>query len=547
MDQYIAAARVLIVDDEIMNILVLQQMLEQWGCVNVVSTTDPHQTLALYESFQPDIVLLDLIMPGLDGFALMEQFRQVIPAEIYLPILVLTADTNLESRRKALAAGAMDFLTKPFDRMELYLRIGHLLQTRFLHLQLRQQNQLLEQRVAERIEALRATEQRLRTVVTHAPIGLFALNREGIFTLSDGGVLPLLGLPLKDAVGQSIFTLFAGWPEILSHAHRALGGESLAEVIEMDDAVLEIWWTPEHDSAGQATGTTGVIVNISEQVQAQREAERARAASEELAEMRSDFVAAVGHELRTPLTAVIGLGQLLQTRWEYLPEVQKQELISRIVSAATRQKRLVEDLLSLTHERGASPKVTSIQLGSLLRMVIAEAQLTYPSQHIDLLGSEQVQVRANPDRLTQIIGNLIDNAAKYSPEDSSITVSWGVDEHAVTLLVRDQGSGIPQAGRELLFTRFGRIPGSVMRGGRVGTGLGLYLGREWARSMGGDLDLESTGPEGSTFRLRLPLGAGEGVNAPASRLSTTQEDVTGHNQGSRPREVAPDRTAGYGR
>ncbi len=546
MDQYIATARVLIVDDEIMNILVLQQMLEQWGCANVVSTTDPYQTLALYESFQPDIVLLDLIMPGLDGYALMEQFRRVISADSYLPILILTADTNLQSRRKALAAGAMDFLTKPFDGVELYLRMGHLLQTRFLHLQLRQQNRLLEQRVAERVEALRATEQRLRTVVTHAPIGLFALNGEGIFTLSDGGVLPLLGLPLRDAVGQSIFTLFAGWPEILAYARRALDGEILAEIVEIDETVLEFYWTPEHDGAGQVTGTTGVIVNISEQVQAQREAERARAASEELAEMRSDFVAAVGHELRTPLTAVIGLGQLLQARWEYLPEAQKQALIGRIVSAATRQKRLVEDLLSLTQERSSPPAVTPIPLGALLRMVIAEAQVTYSGQRIDLRGSEQVQVLANPDRLLQILGNLIDNAAKYSPEDSSITVAWQVDGDMITLRVCDHGSGIPQAGRELLFTRFGRVPGSVMRGGRVGTGLGLYLGREWARAMGGDLDLETTGSTGSTFRLRLRVAPGDSMHIPATPPSTIHEDVSRHNPDGRQRKLAPDRTAGSG-
>jgi signal transduction histidine kinase len=546
MDQYISMARVLIIDDEIMNVLVLQQMLEQWGCANVVSTTDPHQALALYESFQPDIVLLDLIMPGLDGFALMQQFRQIIPPENYLPILVLTADANIQSRRKALAAGAMDFLTKPFDRMELYLRIGHLLQARFLHLQLKTQNQMLEKLVEERVQALRATEQRLRTVVAHAPIGLFALNNEGVFTISDGGVLPLLGLPLKEAVGQSIFTLFAGWPEVLAHARRTLDGENLIEVLEMDEAVLEIWWTPEHDSSGRIVGSTGVIVNVSEQVQARREAERARAASEELAEMRSDFVAAVGHELRTPLTAVIGLGQLLQSRWQYLAETQKQELINRIVSAATRQKRLVEDLLSLTQVRGAPPHVGATHLSTLVRMVVAEAQVTYVGQRIDLLGPGDVQVLAHPDRLMQILGNLVDNAAKYSPEDSAITVAWEVHDGSVLIRVRDRGSGIPDAGRELLFTRFGRIPGSVMRGGRVGTGLGLYLGREWARSMGGDLDLESTGPEGSTFLLRLPCANGENADTLASYAHTSREGATWRQPPGRPQEAAQERSAGRG-
>jgi signal transduction histidine kinase len=100
---------------------------------------------------------------------------------------------------------------------------------------------------------------------------------------------------------------------------------------------------------------------------------------------------------------------------------------------------------------------------------------------------------------------MMDNAAKYSPEGSPIIVWWGPEDDNGSLRVLDRGPGVPPHGRELLFSRFGRVPGSRMRAGRVGTGLGLYLGRGLAKAMGGDLDLESTGGEGSTFRLRLPL------------------------------------------
>jgi signal transduction histidine kinase len=83
-------------------------------------------------------------------------------------------------------------------------------------------------------------------------------------------------------------------------------------------------------------------------------------------------------------------------------------------------------------------------------------------------------------------------------------VSWEIEDFAVVLRVRDEGSGIPEDGKQYLFTRFGRVPGSRIREGRVGTGLGLYLGRQLARVMGGDIDLEATGATGSTFRLTLP-------------------------------------------
>jgi len=105
----------------------------------------------------------------------------------------------------------------------------------------------------------------------------------------------------------------------------------------------------------------------------------------------------------------------------------------------------------------------------------------------------------------QILVNLIDNAAKYSPEGASIDVSWIPDGDRVVVRVRDHGVGMPAEGRDHLFTRFGRVPGSSARPGHTGTGLGLFLGHGFAQAMGAALDLESTGPQGSVFRLTLPM------------------------------------------
>ena len=106
--------------------------------------------------------------------------------------------------------------------------------------------------------------------------------------------------------------------------------------------------------------------------------------------------------------------------------------------------------------------------------------------------------------MEQVLVNLLDNAAKYSPEGSPVEVRWADEDGMIAVRVPDHGPGIPDEGRGVLFTRFRRVPGSRMRAGRVGTGLGLYLGRAYADAMGGRLDLESTGEDGSTFCLRLP-------------------------------------------
>ncbi len=130
-------AKILIVDDERVNVVLLERILAQAGYRNVKGVVDPTEALRLYDQFEPDLVLLDLHMPTLDGFAVMKLLEDRIPSDAFLPILVLTADVQPEVKQRALAAGAKDFVNKPFDRTEVLLRIQNLLQTRFLHLRLR--------------------------------------------------------------------------------------------------------------------------------------------------------------------------------------------------------------------------------------------------------------------------------------------------------------------------------------------------------------------------------------------------------------------------
>jgi putative two-component system response regulator len=152
----IERARILIVDDQPANVALLEKLLARVGYQHLHGTTDPRHVPALFAQFNPDLILLDLHMPEVDGFAVMEQLAALIPAGVYLPILVLTADINENIRRRALASGAHDFLLKPFDATEVWLRIANLLRTRFLHVQLARHNELLDERVRERTQELEA-------------------------------------------------------------------------------------------------------------------------------------------------------------------------------------------------------------------------------------------------------------------------------------------------------------------------------------------------------------------------------------------------------
>ena len=203
------------------------------------------------------------------------------------------------------------------------------------------------------------------------------------------------------------------------------------------------------------------------------EQERARAA-EELARLRDEFVATVSHELRTPLTAIIGYGELLQARWEGLSDAERRDWIVRIVFSANRQRQLVEDLLLLAQLDHRIPAVQAalVDMPPLLARAAEEVEASYRSQLIERAGPSLLWAWADPPRVLQIVINLADNAAKYSPEGSPVFLTWGLASSAdpaygipagdwVLIRVRDHGSGIPLSGRERLFERFGKLSGAA--------------------------------------------------------------------------------------
>lgn len=149
MDDAMARSRILVVDDTQANLLLLEMILEDIGFTDVVCINDPRLAFDTWTSFEPDLVLLDLHMPGLSGLDVLAQIRATSRPG-FLPVLMLTADASSEAKVRALSTGANDFLTKPFDRVEVQLRIENLLRIRHLHMELQQQNAHLEERVRER-------------------------------------------------------------------------------------------------------------------------------------------------------------------------------------------------------------------------------------------------------------------------------------------------------------------------------------------------------------------------------------------------------------
>jgi putative two-component system response regulator len=145
-------AHVLVVDDELSTVGALRRLLDEWGYLNGADTSNPADVASLCLRQPPDLVIMDLHMPGLDGFQVLELLRPWTTANPPVPVLVVTSDVSSEVRERALANGARDFLTKPFQNRELRLRVGNLLEMRKAHLELQLQNETLEQRISERTQ-----------------------------------------------------------------------------------------------------------------------------------------------------------------------------------------------------------------------------------------------------------------------------------------------------------------------------------------------------------------------------------------------------------
>jgi PleD family two-component response regulator len=161
--------KILIIDDQALNVMLLEQILREQGYNRLHSVSDSRTAMAAIAEFEPDLVLLDLMMPHVDGFSILESVRANEENQTFLPILVLTADASEETKLRALSAGATDFLQKPFDKTEVVLRIRNLLQSRNAHVLLDNQRAALEEAIRERTTELHETIERTQRAEVGAP------------------------------------------------------------------------------------------------------------------------------------------------------------------------------------------------------------------------------------------------------------------------------------------------------------------------------------------------------------------------------------------
>jgi PAS domain S-box-containing protein len=268
-EQEIRSAGILIVDDQPSNVMLLEEMLRADGYNCIASTTDPYAVCELHRNERYDLILLDLLMPGMDGFQVLEELKKIEP-QGYLPVLVITAQPAHKLR--ALAAGAKDFVAKPFDLVEVQTRIHNMLEVRLLYKKLENYNKELEKEVEERTEELHKSEARFRRLTELSSDWYWEQDENGQFTKIFGPVFEMLGIRIDDNLGVTRDELGATWNEderLTLEANLAARKPFLDFVYSRaqpdgTQQYLMVSGEPMFDSSGRYIGYRGIGKDVTE-------------------------------------------------------------------------------------------------------------------------------------------------------------------------------------------------------------------------------------------------------------------------------------------
>jgi signal transduction histidine kinase/DNA-binding response OmpR family regulator len=363
---------------------------------------------------------------------------------------------------------------------------------------------------ALRFDSERAARAQLDSVLAHLPVGIVVTDTAGTIAFVNGAATMLIpGVGEAKSTSQ-IYALAEWWtldgkvltePEwVLGRVHANHSSQTELQMIlpgERMARVVAISSVPLRDGRGVVVGTVSALDDVTAQRAITAERER-------VAEFQQQMLAIVGHDLRNPLSAfVTGVDILKDT----LPaDTASGKLVRRLDTSTQRMTRMVEQLLDVTRARlgtGIPVARREVELGSLVTTVADELALAYPKARIELGELEPISGTWDPDRIAQVVSNLLSNAIQYGRPDAPIVVRVGTSPTAATIAITNQVREGPIAADQLatLFEPYRR--GSERNHQAGGLGLGLYIVRELVRAHGGTIEVDSTN-DGTTFSVQLP-------------------------------------------
>jgi signal transduction histidine kinase/DNA-binding response OmpR family regulator len=519
-------AHVLLVDDQPANLLALEAALDSLG-VNLVRAVSGAQALAALEEQDFAAVLLDVRMPGMDGFEVARIIRSR-PRTRFTPILFVTAgDDPDEAMLSAYALGAVDFLAKPLRTEVLKAKVGV-----FVELYRSKEGlRLRERRDFE--QRLEAKEERYRALFESIDEGFCVLKllrgpdgEVRNYRIEEANEAFAMHTGLQDPVGKTVLELMPGYDGSRFSVYDRVARTGEATRFVQEERLMKRWFDIYASRLGGA-GSDLVAVLFSDITRRLLAEQDLRRLNEELAQAnrrKTEFLATLAHELRNPL-APLSNGLHLMRMANSKPELleKTRQMMERQVQHMV---HLVDDLLDVA--RISTGKVELRRQAMDLKDVVATAVETSASL-IDAGGHkltvdvppQPMPMDADPTRIAQVVSNLLNNAAKYTPHGGRIALAVRVEGGEAVLSVSDTGIGIAPDALAKVFEMFAQVPSSAGKP-QGGLGIGLSLVQSLVALHGGTVSAASPGPgQGSTFTVRLPLLATDNPGAPRMEASPT--------------------------
>jgi PAS domain S-box-containing protein len=515
----ILKASILIVDDQDANVSLLEKMLRNAGYSAVASTRNPKEVRELHRANRYSLILLDLLMPGMDGFEVMENLKTSEP-DGYLPVLVITAQPAYKLR--ALKYGARDFVSKPFDLPEILMRVHNLLEVRLL----RREADLRAEEAEQREEALRASESSYRRLFETAQDGILILDaNNGRICDVNPYVVNLLGISHGEMVGRTVSEL-SPFKEIESNQIMIERLTQCGHVCYQDLPLetrdgkqVTVDFVSNVYQAGDRNVIQCHIRDITVRKHAENEIRLLNSGLEQrVADRTAQLLAAnseleafsysVSHDLRAPLRHIVGYVQFLQR--DAGPTLSPKSLhhLHTISHSATRMGDLIDDLLAFSRIGREVLRKTEFSLGELVQEILNEPQeakerkITWKIHSLPLVWADRALLR-------MVLVNLISNAVKFTGKCAEAKIEIGCvprGETETVIFIRDNGAGFDPRYVDKLFGVFQRLHSEAEF---EGTGIGLANVQRIIHRHGGKVWAEGSVDAGATFYFSLPDHATE--------------------------------------
>ena len=535
--------RILIVDDDLSSLRLLTEILTERGYV-VHPTSCGEMALRFVESSLPDLILLDIKMPGLNGFEVCRRLK-ADDRTLAIPVIFITGLGDLADKVKGFQAGGVDYLTKPLQLEEVLVRVQTHLTLHALRNELSRQNSQLQQEISERRRAAEAVRQQLnfqQTMMDTIPSPIFYKDRQGRYLGCNAAFESYIGRPRAEVIGRTVYDIAPKELADLYHeADQALfqtpGVQRYeAQVRYADGSFHEVFFTKGTftDLEGNVAGLVGVMLDITERRRVEQELERyhdhledlvaertaelarandqltteieerrrAEAALQAASEKLKFFAYSVAHDLKSPAIGIHGLTKRLSRHTREVLDDKGKLYCDQILRVSEHIAALVDKVNVYISAKEARLSIEKVNVGEILQMLKEEFSAQLSLRRIDWRVPETT-VEVNADRLSlmRAFRNFVDNSLKYGGERlTRIAMSYEESEDFHIFSVSDDGKGLKAEDCEKIFGVFQRNETSR---GVEGAGLGLTIVREIAARHGGSVWVEPRTRKGTTFYLSI--------------------------------------------